>query len=133
MQRVLPITLVVWIFAIINLYLYNAFRAKEEVVNVTISLLIGTILFSCIIVPLIFIVSQLQKRKKWLMNTFLLVIVTLLIIGGVGYVSLEESRSVAEDPLLVPMLIYFVGLGWIISALSILLIQPKTQFKSECV
>ena len=131
MQRVLPITLAVWIFALINLYLYNAFRAKEDLVYVTFNFLIGTILFSCVIVPLIYIVSQLQKRKKRAMNSFLLIFVTLLVIAGVGYVSFEESKSDVEEPLLVPMLIYFVGLGWIISALSVLLIQPKTQFKTS--
>lgn len=131
MQRILPIALAVWIFALINLYLYNAFRAKEELVYVTFNFLIGTILFSCVIVPFTYIVSQLQKRKKWAMNSFLLVFVTLLIIGGIGYVSFEESKSEAEESLLVPMLIYFVGLGWIISALSVLLIRPKTQFKTS--
>jgi Na+-transporting NADH:ubiquinone oxidoreductase subunit NqrE len=129
MQRVWQITLVVWIFALINLYIYNAFRTKQELVNVTLSVLVGTILFSCVIVPLIYIVSQLQKRKKGAMNTCLLAFVTLVIISGIGYVALEESKSDVDEPLLVPMLIYFVGLGWIISALSILLIQPKTQFK----
>ena len=130
MQRVLPITLVVWIFALINLYLYNAFRAKEEVSNITISILIGTILFSCVIVPLLYIVSQLQKRRKLVMNTFLIIVVTLLIIGGIGYVYVEESKWDIEEPLLVPMLIYFVGLGWFISALSILLIKPKHQLNT---
>lgn len=131
MQRVLPVAFVVWIFSLINLFLYNIFRAKEEVASVTFNTFIGTILFTFIIVPLLFIVSQLQKKKKWVINICLLVFVTLVVIGGLGYLSFEDSNLDVEKPLLIPMLIYFVGLGWFISAIAILLIQPKTQYNSS--
>ena len=126
MQRVLAITIVVWIFGLINFYLYNAFRAKEAITSVISNCFIGTILFCFVIMPLVYIVAQFKIRKKYVINTCLVAIVSLMIIGGIGYLSIEQSKMVKDNPLFVPMLIYFLGLGWIISATSILLIQQNT-------